>query len=141
EGGIVPEEYRVEYVADRVQTFGQAFLGMSLDCARCHDHKYDPVMQREYFELFAFFNSVNESGQAPYSGMPSPTVVLPSPDAEARLAVLGTERAALETETAIDNPAYDAAFEAWLDGPARSARLPISDGLIVHLPLDEPRTR
>jgi hypothetical protein len=134
EGGIVPEEYRVEYVADRVQTFGQAFLGLSLDCARCHDHKYDPVTQKEYFQLFAFFNSVNESGQAPYSGMPSPTVVLPSAEAEARLAELEQERRALEAEAAIDNPAYDAAFEAWLALPAR-------EGLIVHLPLDAPRAR
>ncbi len=142
EGGIVPEEYRVEYVADRVQTFGQAFLGLSLDCARCHDHKYDPVTQKEYFELFAFFNSVNEAGQAPYSGMPSPTVVLPSPEAETRKAELEEQRRALEAEAAVDNPAYDAAFEAWLAGPARRAsRLPARQGLIVHLPLDAPRTR
>ena len=86
EGGIVPEEYRVEYVADRVQTLGRAFLGVTLECARCHDHKYDPIRQKEYFQLFAFFNSINEAGQAPYSGMASPTVILPSAEAEARLA-------------------------------------------------------
>ncbi|HTU99717.1 MAG TPA: DUF1549 domain-containing protein, partial [Luteitalea sp.] len=78
EGGIVPEEYRVEYVADRVQTFGRAFLGVTLECARCHDHKYDPVTQREYFQLYAFFNNINEAGQVPYSGMPSPSLILPS---------------------------------------------------------------
>ena len=85
EGGIVPEEYRVEYVADRVQTLGRAFLGVTLECARCHDHKYDPIQQREYFQLYAFFNSINEAGQAPYSGMASPTVILPSAEADARL--------------------------------------------------------
>ena len=74
EGGIVSEEYRVEYVADRVNTFGSAFLGLTLQCARCHDHKYDPILQKDYFKLFAFFNNVNETGQIPYSGMPSPTV-------------------------------------------------------------------
>jgi Protein of unknown function (DUF1549)/Planctomycete cytochrome C len=76
EGGIVPEEYRTEYVADRVTTLGRAMLGVSVECARCHDHKYDPVTQKEYFELFAFFNSVNEHGQIPYSGIPSPSVMV-----------------------------------------------------------------
>ena len=88
EGGIVEEEYRVEYVADRVNTFGAAFLGLTLQCARCHDHKYDPVLQQDYFKLFAFFNNVNEAGQIPYSGMPSPTVTMSTPEADAQLATL-----------------------------------------------------
>ncbi|MFM8803744.1 MAG: DUF1553 domain-containing protein, partial [Planctomycetia bacterium] len=58
EGGIVPEEYRVEYVADRVQTTATAFMGLTLQCARCHDHKFDPISQRDYYRLFAFFNSI-----------------------------------------------------------------------------------
>jgi hypothetical protein len=58
EGGVIHEEYRVEYVADRVQTMATAFMGLTLQCARCHDHKFDPVSQREYYQLFAFFNSV-----------------------------------------------------------------------------------
>jgi hypothetical protein len=140
EGGIVPEEYRVEYVADRVQTLGRAFLGVTLECARCHDHKYDPITQKEYFQLYAFFNNVNEAGQAPYSGMASPTVVLPSAEADARLAALLTERTALEREIAIDSPTYDAGFDAWLGGPARTASSrPASEGLVVHLPLDDMR--
>ena len=68
EGGIVPEEYRIEYVVDRVNTFGRAFLGMSVECARCHDHKYDPVTQKEFYQLYPFFNSVNETGQIPVLG-------------------------------------------------------------------------
>ncbi|MEZ4852119.1 MAG: DUF1549 domain-containing protein [Bacteroidia bacterium] len=63
---MVFEEYRVEYVADRTNTFGKAFLGLSLECARCHDHKYDPISQKEYFEYFAFFNSTDEIGHAVY---------------------------------------------------------------------------
>ena len=58
EGGVIHEEYRVEYVADRVQTAATAFMGLTLQCARCHDHKFDPISQREYFQLFAFFNSI-----------------------------------------------------------------------------------
>ncbi len=60
EGGIDFEQYRVEAVADRVQTTGSAFLGLTLGCARCHDHKYDPVSQREFYQLFAFLNNVDE---------------------------------------------------------------------------------
>ncbi|MBL8212979.1 MAG: DUF1549 domain-containing protein, partial [Bryobacterales bacterium] len=60
EGGIDFEQYRVEAVADRVQTTGSAFLGLTLGCARCHDHKYDPVSQREFYQLFAFLNDVDE---------------------------------------------------------------------------------
>ena len=133
EGGIVPEEYRVEYVADRVDTFGKAFLGVSLECARCHDHKYDPVLQKEYFELFAFFNSNNEAGQIPYSGMPSPTLLLPSHEAETQLTTLRDRRATLEADVDVDAPTYDAGYQAWLAGNARLAPPP---GLLAHLPLD-----
>lgn len=62
EGGSVPEEFRVAYVADRVNTIGTAFLGLSLECASCHDHKYDPIAQREYYELSAFLNNIDEHG-------------------------------------------------------------------------------
>ncbi len=60
EGGIDFEQYRVEAVADRVHTTGAAFLGLTLGCARCHDHKFDPVSQREYYQLFAYFNNTDE---------------------------------------------------------------------------------
>ncbi|WP_428664434.1 PSD1 and planctomycete cytochrome C domain-containing protein [Runella sp.] len=62
EGGVIPEEYRISYVTDRNDLFGKAFLGMTLECAHCHDHKYDPFSQKEYYQLFAFFNSVSEVG-------------------------------------------------------------------------------
>jgi hypothetical protein len=62
EGGVIDEEYRVEYVTDRTNTFGKAFLGLSFECAKCHDHKYDPISQADYFRTFAFFNQVPEKG-------------------------------------------------------------------------------
>ena len=62
EGGVIPEEYRTEYVADRSQTVGTAFLGLTMECSRCHDHKYDPITQKDYFSLFAFFNNIPEVG-------------------------------------------------------------------------------
>ena len=62
EGGVIPEEYRVNYVTDRTNTFGKALLGVTIECAHCHDHKYDPFSQKEYYRLFAFFNQVKEPG-------------------------------------------------------------------------------
>ena len=84
EAGIVFEEYRTEYVADRVHTFGKAFLGLTLECARCHDHKYDPISQKEYYELFAFFNSTDEMGTAIYGPDQTPGPSLLLADAEQR---------------------------------------------------------
>ncbi len=62
EGGVIDEEYRVEYVTDRTNTFGKAFLSLTLECAKCHDHKYDPISQKDYYSTFAFFNQVAEKG-------------------------------------------------------------------------------
>lgn len=75
EGGVVEEEYRTEYVADRTNTFGVAFLGLSTECARCHDHKYDPISQQNYFELFSFFNTIAERGMFDKDGeVPVPAI-------------------------------------------------------------------
>lgn len=77
EGGVIPEEYRTEYVADRAQTFGTAFLGLTMECARCHDHKYDPISQENYYQLFSFFNNVPEHGLIEkYGGIPDPSMIL-----------------------------------------------------------------
>jgi hypothetical protein len=86
EGGVIPEEYRVEYVADRTQTFGKAFLGLSVECARCHDHKYDPIAQEDFYSLFAFFNNVPEKGLIEtYGATPEPFITLSAEEIEAQL--------------------------------------------------------
>jgi hypothetical protein len=86
EGGVIPEEYRVEYVADRTQTFGTAFLGLTMECARCHDHKYDPVSQKDYYQLFSFFNNVPENGLIePYGAIPEPYIKLTRKEIEETL--------------------------------------------------------
>ncbi len=75
EGGVIEEEYLTEYVADRVQTFGTAFMGLTLQCARCHDHKYDPLSQKDFFQVFAFFNNINEKGKIDYFDLaPKPSM-------------------------------------------------------------------
>jgi len=78
EAGIVFEEYRIEYVSDRTNTMGKAFLGLSVECARCHDHKYDPISQKDYYKIFAFFNSTNEIGTPVYGPdqTPGPSLLL-----------------------------------------------------------------
>lgn len=79
EGGAVYEEWRKENVADRVQTFGTAVLGLTLECCRCHDHKYDPIPMRDYYSLAAFFNSIDESGVYDRSEkVPCPSLLLPT---------------------------------------------------------------
>ena len=62
EGGVIDEEYRIEYVTDRTNTFGKSFLALTYECSHCHDHKYDPISQKEYYQTFAFFNQVPEKG-------------------------------------------------------------------------------
>ncbi len=78
ENGAIPEEWLVENVVDRVDTLGTAFLGLTVGCARCHDHKYDPVSQREYYQLFAQFNNVPEWGLGPNDGNSPPFIPVPA---------------------------------------------------------------
>ena len=76
EGGVIDEEYRVEYVADRTITTSKALMGLTVECARCHDHKYDAVSQKEFFSLYSFFDRVNEKGRIEYGETPAPFIVL-----------------------------------------------------------------
>ena len=77
EGGSIPDEWIVEYVVDRVDTLGTVWMGLTLGCARCHDHKYDPVSQRGYYKLFAYFNNVAEWGLGPNNGNSPPLIKVP----------------------------------------------------------------
>jgi mono/diheme cytochrome c family protein len=93
EGGIINEEYRVEYVADRVQTTANVFLGLTVQCARCHDHKFDPITQREYYQFFAFFNQSSDTSLGYNNGAPAtPFMKAPTREQEAKQAVLATQR-------------------------------------------------
>ncbi|WP_209330138.1 PSD1 and planctomycete cytochrome C domain-containing protein [Lunatimonas salinarum] len=77
EGGIVDEEYRVMYVTDRTNTFGKALMGITMECAGCHDHKYDPISQKEYYQLYAFFNNIRERGIESVVGGPETYAKVP----------------------------------------------------------------
>ncbi|MFO1096125.1 MAG: DUF1549 domain-containing protein, partial [Planctomycetaceae bacterium] len=88
EDGIVFEEFRIEYVVDRVETTATAWLGLTLGCARCHDHKYDPVTQREFYQLAAYYNSINELGRGHGN---SPPLMFVDPQVESGIASLDAE--------------------------------------------------
>ena len=91
EGGSVDEEFRVEYVADRAETTATVWLGLTVGCARCHDHKFDPVTQKEFYRLFAYFNNVEEKGMVWNFGNEDPVIKAPLPEQEAKLAALDAQ--------------------------------------------------
>ena len=97
EGGIIPEEYAAEYVADRVETTGTVWLGLTIGCARCHDHKFDPLPTREFYELAAFFNNVPEKGRAVKFGNSPPFIAAPTERQQTEL--LGLELQLLTART------------------------------------------
>ena len=85
EGGAIPAEYHVEYVVDRVSTTGTTWLGLTIGCARCHDHKFDPIKQKDFYRFFAFFNTVPERGLDGIYGNPDPVIELPSPEQQRQM--------------------------------------------------------
>ncbi|MFH5806067.1 DUF1553 domain-containing protein [Alienimonas sp. DA493] len=126
EGGTSPEEFRVENVADRTHTAAAAFLGLTMECARCHDHKYDPITQRDYYALSAFFGNVAERGLISFftDAVPTPAMNLPTDEQAAeihaaRAAVEDLERRLEQVENGAD-----ADFAAWLGerGPGEDVR-------------------
>ncbi|MBV9865557.1 MAG: PSD1 domain-containing protein [Abitibacteriaceae bacterium] len=88
EGGRIPEESRVDYVRDRVETTSTVWMGLTLQCARCHDHKFDPLTQRDYYQVSAYFNSVDETGANDAGGLANPVLSMPSPEQTQRLEAL-----------------------------------------------------
>ena len=100
EGGLIEEEYRVEYNVDRVKTTSNVWLGLTMECAQCHDHKYDPISQKEYYQFYAYFNINSDAGNQTRNGNSAPMVKVPSMAENAELqerrdkvAVLKSERA------------------------------------------------
>jgi len=99
EGGIDFEQYRVEAVVDRVSTTGAGFLGLTLGCARCHDHKFDPISQKEFYQLFAYFNNVDEiTSEAERYDFNRPILEVPAPEEIARRKAFDAQWLALSRE-------------------------------------------
>ena len=112
ETGIIDEEYRVEYVADRLETTAAVWLGLTVGCARCHDHKFDPISQRDYYRLFAFFNSGVEKGLVSPDD-PPPVMDVATPAQITELETLRAQRTAAERVFARRAEPLRAALAAW----------------------------
>ena len=140
EGGVVQEEYLTEYAADRTHTFATAFLGMTAECARCHNHKYDPISQKEYYSLMGFFNNIPEQGQINYfDEAPRPKMKMVSPELEAHIAA--TKKDIKQLELLQDSLKYHevTAFQSWLDNTFSEESITenLSYGLLADYNLDE----
>lgn len=146
EGGSVPEEFRTEYVADRAQTVATAFLGLTMECCRCHDHKYDPLSQREYYQMYAFFNTIDEAGLYSYftPSVPTPTLRVANTSQKTTLAERVANVAAAEKKLAnINTPAKTTT--AWLKELAKKQKADpkteIISGRVAHLDFEKKNGR
>jgi cytochrome c553 len=131
ETGVIDEEYRVEYVADRVDTTAAVWLGLTVGCARCHDHKFDPISQREYYQLFAFFNQGPETGLAP--GNPPPLLDISDAAWHEELERLRADSAGLSKNIAERIRQIHASHPQWEADLARQAPAIPVDGLHSEL--------
>lgn len=133
EGGVIDEEFRLLYVFDRVETTATAFLGLTLQCARCHDHKFDPIAQREYYQLAAFYNNVRELGMTGDDGNYAPYLLLPTDAERERLAQLHEQIREAEAKQTAARAAADAKFQEFV-GDANELTVEVPAG--VRFPLE-----
>ncbi len=138
EGGIVPEEYSVEYVVDRVETTSTVWLGLTMGCARCHDHKYDPIKQKDFYRVFAYFNNVPERGRAFKFGNSAPFIPAPTPSQLQQLGKLEAKLAGAEEQFEALGSEIEESKRIWEASLAQSTILDWSfdRDLLLRYPLD-----
>ena len=134
EGGAIPEEYHVEYVVDRVSTTSTAFLGLTMGCARCHDHKFDPITQKDFYRFFAFFNTVPERGLDGFEGNAVPVLPMPSHAQQQQLEEVKTQIAA--TLATLPEKEVLAQRNEWQKLALTSIAEPTREGLTAYFPFD-----
>jgi hypothetical protein len=137
EGGAIPEEYQTEYVVDRVETTSAVWMAMTMGCARCHDHKYDPIRQKDFYRFFAFFNTIPEKGLDGTMGNAQPMLQLPSAEQAVDLKRLKQEIKI--REEAVADAKVDPLFADWQSKWYESRNLstiPPRDGLVAHYEFD-----
>ena len=122
EGGVIPEEYRVEYVIDRLETTGTIWLGLTVGCARCHSHKFDPISQREFYSLFSYFNNVPENGRDGNKGNAEPILTVPVPGTEAKRRMAEQRIQELKAAQQSVSPEFLNEFEEWVEDVRRDLR-------------------
>ena len=130
EGGAIPEEYHVEYVVDRASTTATTWLGITMGCARCHDHKYDPIKQKDFYRFFAFFNTVPERGLDGYEGNADPVLPLPAPEQKRQRDELNRQIA--DVLTAMPEKEMLSLRNEWQKTRIATLPEPPSDGLETH---------
>ncbi len=139
EGGIIPEEYAVEYVVDRVDTTSTVWLGLTMGCTRCHDHKYDPFTQRDFYRVFAYFNNVSEHGRAIKEGNSPPFIQAPTDHDLRRLSAL--EQQASDSRQKFEQRDGEIArFQSQWEQQAagnREAQWFPAEGLVAHFELNQ----
>lgn len=113
EGGAIPQEYLTAYIIDRVNTTGTVFLGLTVGCTQCHDHKFDPLTQKDFYSLYAFFNTLPENGLDGSKGNAAPLLKAPRPGQDQLLAAIGSSLADLEKRLVSPLPEVDAAQAKW----------------------------
>jgi len=141
EGGIINEEFLVEYAVDRAVTFGQAFMALTVECARCHDHKYDPLTQKNFYELTSYFNNINESGQISFNNaMPVPTILLGSEEEDKMMAYMEELNHKAEKEIdSVENSVLTSDFKSWMqsDGVKKIMQNVPINHQVAYFKLDE----
>ncbi len=135
EGGIVDEEYRLKYVFDRANTTATAFLGLTLECAQCHDHKYDPISQKEYYQFTAFFNNIKEVGMTGDDGNAGPTLLLTSEETEEKVRyirekIADHQQKLQQRKDEVSSEDFDKKLTP------QDINYSLSGGLAAHYPLD-----
>jgi Protein of unknown function (DUF1553)/Protein of unknown function (DUF1549)/Concanavalin A-like lectin/glucanases superfamily/Planctomycete cytochrome C len=138
EGGIIPEEYAVEYVVDRVDTTSTVFLGLTLGCARCHDHKYDPFAQKEFYQLFAYFNNIPERGKANKYGNSAPMIQAPTVAEQAKLKEIDQRLTSAQKHFDSLAPEISSAQRSWETSLNKSvaSNWSLPHDLMAYFPLD-----
>ena len=133
EGGVIDEEWRLNYVFDRTETFSTAFLGLTVACAKCHDHKFDPISQKEYYQLSGFFNNVRELGMTGDDGDFGPLLYLPTANQEEQLQKLQTLIQETQTKMQLTEKELAEVYE-YIDELPKSTE--INQYLLGHYPFD-----
>jgi len=146
EAGIIFEEYRAEYVSDRTTTFGKAFLGLTLECAKCHDHKYDPITQKNFYEISSFFNNTNEIGTAVYGPgqTAGPSLLLADKDQQMVIDYIKNELNNQSEKIVTYQKNNKEEFEVWLSNEQNtfeSLKKNKDRGLVAFYPFDKFRKK
>jgi hypothetical protein len=139
EGGAIAEEFRVEYAVDRVKTTSMVWLGLTMECAQCHDHKYDPISQEEYYKFFAYFNQSADAGMQTRNGNAVPTVDVPNYTKAAELATIEQELRRIQRDLDNRKAAAEGEFSAWVaEVQSLEHHQPLApNDMVTHFAFDE----